>query len=275
MFKPIFRYRKLKKQLQAITRENWDGRLFAGEWDDWPLMREAMRAMESKIDLHSMEALKNKQAEYLALQNQINPHFLYNTLEAIRGDALYEGARGIAETTKALATFFRYTITEVGYEVTLEDELGNVENYFTIQRYRFDEKLQMVVDMPVEAAELLRARIPKLTLQPLVENAISHGLENKIGNGTVTVQIEASRNNLYISVRDDGIGIKEDRLRELNRRLDNSADEGKERFCKGSIALINVNSRIRLLYGSGYGLQIYSIPDMGTEVKVTLPLLRV
>lgn len=273
MRKYIARYRKLERQLEEITNETWDGKLYPEKWEDWPLMQQAMKAMESKIDVHSLGILKNKQAEYLALQNQINPHFLYNTLEAIRGDALCEGAKGIADITKALATFFRYTITEVGYEVTLEDELSNVENYFTIQQYRFGDKLRMQVVMP-EDDELLHARLPKLTLQPLVENAISHGLENKIGAGKLTVLVEYSENQLYITVKDDGVGIDEENLQKLNDRLRQPADqERRERFQKEGIALANVNSRIRLLYGSGYGLHIYSVLGIGTKVKVTLPLL--
>lgn len=104
MRKYIVRYRKLEKQLEEITKETWNGKLYAEEWNDWPLMQQAMWAMESKIDVQSLELLRNKQAEYLALQNQINPHFLYNTLEAIRGDALCEGAKGIADTTLLLKT---------------------------------------------------------------------------------------------------------------------------------------------------------------------------
>lgn len=270
----VGRQHKLKQQLEAIADEAWDGSLYAGEWEEWPLMQQAMRAIERKMDVKLLETLKNKQAEYLALQNQINPHFLYNTLEAIRGDALCEGAKGIADTTKALATFFRYTITEVGYEVTLEDELHNVENYFTIQQYRFGERLQMNIVMPEEDNQLMQARIPKLTLQPLVENAILHGLENKVGSGTVTLLIEASEHNLYITIKDNGIGIEEEQLRKLNARFNQVAGEQeREHFEQGSIALVNVNSRIRLLYGMEYGLHIYSVLGMGTKAKITLPML--
>lgn len=273
MIKYILRYRKLKRQLEKITNDTWDGRLYADQWEEWPLMRQAMEAMERKIDMHSLGILKNKQAEYLALQNQINPHFLYNILEAIRGDALCEGAQGIANTTKALATFFRYMITEVAYEVTLEDELNNIENYFTIQQYRFGDKLQMKIELPQES--LLQTPIPKLTLQPLVENAISHGLEEKIGQASLKIVVDHSEHFLFISIKDNGVGITEEKLRKLNNRFCRVEEsEGRERFENGSIALVNVNSRIRLLYGVDYGLHIYSVPGLGTEVKVTLPLLK-
>lgn len=272
MIQYIRRYRKLKQQLKAIAAENWDGRLDATEWNDWPLMQQAVAAMEQRFNVRSMELLKRKQAEYLALQNQINPHFLYNTLEAIRGDALCEGAKGIADTTKALATFFRYTITEVGYEVTLEDELNNIENYFLIQQYRFGDKMRMDIQIPKDNEELLHARIPKLTLQPLVENAVSHGLENKVGSGRLTVVVECSRTNLYLSIEDDGIGIEREQLEQINQRFRQGAAE-QERDERGGIALVNVNSRIQLLYGSEYGLHVYSVAGTGTKVRVTLPLL--
>lgn len=212
-----------------------------------------------------------KQAEYLALQNQINPHFLYNTLEAIRGDALSEGMRQIADTTKALSTFFRYTVTDVGNSVTLEDEISNVENYFTIQKYRFAEKLQMDITME---DDLSQAQMPKLTLQPIVENAVSHGLERKTGTGTVRITVEATERTLWITVEDDGVGIREEQLYKLNARLQGRKSYVEDsRPKKGGIALVNVNSRIKLLYGSDYGMQIYSSYQVGTKVEINLPLI--
>ena len=215
-----------------------------------------------------------KQAEYLALQNQINPHFLYNTLEAIRGDAICEGADEIANTTRALATFFRYTVTEVGYLVTLEDEINNVKNYFIIQQYRFGERLNLEIHLPPEESQLLQAQIPKLTLQPIVENAVSHGLEGKKGSGTVKISITWTKSNLLISIKDNGVGLDEKTLLLLNEKFQNHAmpvykdKESRE----GGIALANVNSRIRLLFGDDYGLHMYSVKGVGTEVKIIIPL---
>ena len=222
------------------------------------------------IDAHT--ALK--QAEYLALQNQINPHFLYNTLEAIRGDALCEGADEIANTTRALATFFRYTVTEVGYLVTLEDEINNIKNYFIIQQYRFGERLNLEIHLPTEELQLLQAQVPKLTLQPIVENAVSHGLEVQKGNGTVKISITWTKNNLLISIKDNGIGIDEKTLLCLNKKFQDPAipvSKGKKSR-EGGIALANVNSRIKLLFGADYGLHMYSVKGIGTDVKIIIPL---
>ena len=216
-----------------------------------------------------------QQARYLALQNQINPHFLYNVLESIRSDAIMAGVPEIGKIAEALAVFFRYTISKMESLTTLLEELANVENYFLIQKYRFDDKLELKIKLPPEDEEILKTRIPKLTLQPIVENAIKHGLEPKVSGGTVVIDIVRSDTILYLSVIDDGIGIEEARLGCLNEKLfrmdgdDGSANEDG----KGGIALINVNSRIRLLMGDEYGIHILSTPGIGTEVRLTLPYM--
>lgn len=217
--------------------------------------------------------MSNKQAEYLALQNQINPHFLYNTLEAIRGDALYEGMTSIAETTEALSSFFRYTITDVGNLVTLEDELENVENYFTIQHYRFGDKFQLKINYPENENNVHQLQLPKLTLQPIVENAIFHGLEGKFEGGSININIETTKKDLFISVVDDGLGISQDILDEINDSLERVAVSYVDKSRKGSggIALRNVSRRIKLLFGDEYGVHIYSTVGIGTDVRLTLP----
>ena len=216
-----------------------------------------------------------QQARYLALQNQINPHFLYNVLESIRSDAIMAGVPEIGKIAEALAVFFRYTTSKMENLSTLQEELTNVENYFLIQKYRFDDKLNLKIKLPENDKNILKTSIPKLTLQPIVENAIKHGLEPKVSGGTIVIDIEHSDTILYISVVDDGAGIEEDRLGRLNEKLsrmdagDGSANENG----KGGIALINVNSRIRLLMGDEYGIHIFSTPEIGTEVCLTFPYM--
>ncbi len=217
--------------------------------------------------------LSKKQAEYLALQNQINPHFLYNTLEAIRGDAIYAGVTSIAETTEALSSFFRYTITEVNTLVTLADELENAENYFKIQQYRFDDKIKMLIHYPDGEMNGHLYRLPKLTLQPIIENAVFHGLEGKTNGGYITIQIETTNKSLLIHISDNGLGIPEEKLNKLNESLEEAAipTTHDELRTKGGIALRNVSRRIKLLFGEDYGIHIYSIVGLGTDVHITLP----
>ncbi|MFV0364095.1 MAG: sensor histidine kinase [Suipraeoptans sp.] len=247
--------------------------LFNLDYQMFPEMKEVMTRFGNMIDKQSSIKLSTKQAEYLALQNQINPHFLYNTLEAIRGEALSVGQEDIADITQALAKFFRYTISDVGHLVTLEDELDNAENYFKIQEYRFGTKIKMNVELPKEDA--LGFQLPKLTLQPIIENAIFHGLEKSSGKGSVNILVELTKDKLFIQVSDDGGGIPEDELEVLNNKLERvSASYVNEKKGRGGIALLNVCRRIKLLFGEEYGISVYSLYSVGTDVRIVMPLLR-
>jgi two-component system sensor histidine kinase YesM len=226
----------------------------------------------------SMNAIKltSTHAEYRALQNQINPHFLYNTLEAIRSDAICEGSDNIANITEALATFFRYTISNVNSMVTLEAEINNSENYFAIQNFRFGDKINLKINLDDEDISILEYEIPKLTLQPIIENAIIHGLEHKVGRGTIEIDITTTEDRLIIKITDDGVGMDENVLGSINERLHEISGQKlkQNNSQKGGIALINVNNRIKLQFGEKYGLRIYSIKDFGTSVEVTLPQIK-
>lgn len=236
--------------------------------------------LNEMIDKNNLINVSKKQAEYLALQNQINPHFLYNTLEGIRSEALLAGLDSVAEMTEALGTFFRYTISQVEHLVTLEDELANVENYYYIQQFRFGDKLALRIeyepDDEFNELDILQYRLPKLTLQPIVENSIYHGIERKIGKGNLMLRIGISNERLRIRISDDGMGMKEDTLKLLNEKLrrltldDVEVDSGK----KGGIALVNVNNRIKLLFGEEFGITFYSREGVGTDVLVVLPLIQ-
>ncbi|MDO4269854.1 MAG: sensor histidine kinase [Eubacteriales bacterium] len=260
LWNALRRYRN-DKNLEAVLRKDWSRE---------PELSAFFADIETRLHGKEIAKLQQKQAEYLALQNQINPHFLYNALEAIRSDALLADCAEIAETTEALATFFRYTISNLQEYVTFSDELDNAENYFTVQRCRFGDKLSMELELSDEA--LLEARMPKLILQPLVENAVSHGLEGKLEHGTVRILVESSENTLFLRVRDDGVGMPEEQVARLNEAF--AADDGPTGVhLRDGIALRNVNSRIRLMFGEDYGLRIFSASGVGTECRVTLPLL--
>lgn len=236
-----------------------------------------MKRFSEMLDTQKLINVSKKEAEYLALQNQINPHFLYNTLEGIRSEALMVGADSIAEMTEALATFFRYTISQTGNLVSLEKELENIENYYYIQQFRFGDKLELSIeydsDEDMDESEILDFKLPKLTLQPIVENAIYHGIENKIGKGYLNLRIRATREHLIIRVSDDGMGIDEEQLVELNRQLKSLSIDAANDRKKGGIAIQNVNNRIKLLFGEQYGICIYSQKNVGTDVEITLPVV--
>ena len=201
------RYRR-ERDLEAVLQMDWHRDLDLSAF---------FTDVEERLHGEEITRLRQKQAEYLALQNQINPHFLYNALEAIRTDALLANCPDIAETTEALATFFRYTISNVQEYVTFSDELDNAENYFTIQRCRFGDKISL--ELELENERLLEVRMPKLILQPLVENAVSHGLEGKLGHGTVRIIVENSDRTFFLRVRDDGVGMPDEQVERLNAQF--------------------------------------------------------
>lgn len=229
------------------------------------------KAMEL-LDTGKLLKVSKKQAQYLALQNQINPHFLYNTLEGIRSEAVIAGLEVVADMTEALAKFFRYTISKVENLVTLADEIDNIRTYFSIQQFRFGERLHLHIEYPEDEADILQCYLPKLTLQPIVENAIIHGLEQKVEDGELRIIISRTSKRLMIQVSDNGIGIEKETLLRMQKALVKTSYAYIDGRSEGGIALLNVNNRIRLLFGEEYGLVINSVKHCGTDVIVTLPV---
>lgn len=228
------------------------------------LQENIKRIEESK----TKEIYLRKQAELSALQSQINPHFLYNTLETIRGLAMFYGIDDIADMTKALADLFRYSINRHGVIVPLEEELKSVRNYFLIQKKRFNSKFSLIENIDEDA---LRCLIPKLLLQPIVENCVHHGLEIKSEKGKVIIEACLTEKEILINIKDDGVGINQSKLEELQKHLKDSDGEKLEENNKAHIGLFNVNARIQLSYGPDYGLTIQSMEGIGTSVEIVLP----
>lgn len=236
------------------------------------LLEELRLSMERE---HGSELLR-QQSKYAELQNQINPHFLYNTLETIRGQAVIDDNYKIADMTEALAKYFRYNISKDNDTVTIEQELENIRNYIQIQQYRFQDRFVFRIYPHADYEEYAGCLIPKMTLQPIVENAIFHGMEEKLEMGHIGIHIEPLKEQLVILVADDGVGMDEETLWELNRRLKSAEGMSSipEKSGHNGIAMQNVNSRLRLLYGTDYGIRVSSTKDLGTEVEITLPKVR-
>lgn len=211
-------------------------------------------------------------SRYMALQQQINPHFLYNTLDALRSDMLIAGNDEIAETIEALSRYFSYVVSNMDQLANVYEELGNIRDYFHIQEYRFGERVHLCIINDLVEEDVHDLVLPRMTLQPLVENAITHGLELSEENGTVTIHLEETETSLIIHVMDDGIGMDTAMLNRLNEYLNHpSKIETESRKKRGGIALGNVNSRIKLLFGEAYGLRVQSSPGAGTDISVFLP----
>lgn len=215
------------------------------------------------------ELLETKM-QFAQLQNQINPHFLYNTLENIRARAILDDNTVIADMTEALSRFFRYNISKRSDVVKLSDELDNIRTYVQIQQYRFSNKFDFQIFIHDEDREVMHAMIPKMTLQPIVENAIFHGMENKIGKGHIEIHIESDETHVYVIVEDDGAGMTEDKLDSLMKKLSISNAEAAGKSSHG-IAMININRRLRLFFGEEYGITVSSTEGVGTEVELRLP----
>lgn len=225
----------------------------------------------------SAETLTAK-AKLFALQNQINPHFLYNTFETIRSIALDEDRHDIAEMTEALAALFRYNISRPGEMATLSEEIENSKNYLLIQQYRFPGKFAVEWQF-MDCKDIMDYKLPVLTIQPLLENAIHHGIEPLMDTGRIVVRIWTTETKLIIAVEDNGIGIDSTQLDMLRAKLDRSffdEDSSKLSATKAKrggngIALANVHQRIQLYFGEDYGLEIYSTRDVGTSIHITVP----
>lgn len=236
-----------------------------------------LNKLKSTLENEYTNQLLKTEAEIHALQSQINPHFLYNTLETIRSQAVQKKVPEIAAMTEALATLFRYSISRPSDLSTLGEELANVESYFLIQQYRFRGRFKIIKKLDNEDANLLNYKVPVLTIQPIVENAIHHGLETKLDEGTVTIRAYSTQNRLIISVTDDGVGMTSDKLDKIVNALNNSDSAvSNERYSRrtgknSGIALINVHKRIRFYFGPEYGMYITSTKNVGTSVEIQLP----
>jgi two-component system sensor histidine kinase YesM len=196
------------------------------------------------------------------LASQINPHFLYNTLETIRMKARCNGEIEIEELVKMLAKIMRRNIQVGDKLVTLKSELELVEYYLKIQQYRFGERINYEIDI---RCNIEYQKIMPLIIQPVVENAFVHGLETKEGEGKIRIIVE-KKDHLVIQVIDDGIGMSQEKLEEIKENLNDF-----RKLNRSNIGLNNVNQRINLLYGAGYGLEVDSEENKGTKVTIVLP----
>lgn len=215
--------------------------------------------IQDLVERELKSKIREKEAQLMSLHSQINPHFLYNTLDAIRWMAVKEKQKDIAVQIEALSNLFRHALNEGKEMTTVGEEIRNLQDYIVIQKNRFGEKL----DISIHAEEELYSHaILNLILQPLVENAMIHGLEKKIGPGKIWVVIEKKNNHIFIMVRDNGLGTEEE---VIWNKLSNQ-NEHHDIF-----ALDNVNQRIKYKYGSEYGIWFHSQIGVGTVVEIEIP----
>lgn len=260
----ISKMRDIQKGKTDIVIENNDRDEIGVLFNDFNFMVQRLSAL---IEEQYKMGQELKSAELKALQSQINPHFLYNTLDMINWMSQKNLIAEINSVVNALANFYKLTLNRGKDIVTIREELMHLSYYVQIQNFRFRNAITIKIDVEEEIMDYL---IPKITLQPIVENSIQHGiLKKKDKKGTIIVEgrLEKSKGSVLLSVKDDGVGIPDDRLANIMA--------GEILDSEGShYGLRNINQRIELLYGKEYGLIFESIPGIGTTVDVHLPALR-
>lgn len=219
------------------------------------------------IEKEYNENLLRKEAELNLLQAQINPHFLYNTLGSIKNLAKTEGAGKTSEMIQSLSRIFRYNLGKIGSVVTIKDEIDHIKNYLFIQKYRFQDKIEVVFDIQEGT---LNESILIMTLQPIVENAIVHGLEPKIGSGRIEIKVRHAGEYTKIYVVDDGVGMSPHLIQELNNSFEHN-NQFVDNNSSGKIGIFNVNSRIKYRFGKQYGVKISGNSGSGITVELLLP----
>lgn len=224
---------------------------------------------EAKIkeqELHNQQ----QQMELKLLANQINPHFLYNTLETIRMKAFAEGNRDVATAIKLLGKSMRYVLNNTKTTATtLDKEIDYIRTYLSIQQIRFGSRLGYTIRID-DNLQLSNYQVLPLLIQPIVENAFSHGLRDAEYDGHIIIKISRSGNDTLITdVFDNGVGMDQKQLNHVIEHLDIPQLESDH-----GVGLYNINNRVHLFYGAEYGLAIKSRPGMGTLVTLTIPLIN-
>ncbi|MBT2654693.1 sensor histidine kinase [Bacillus sp. ISL-18] len=264
--KPIIH---LVDAMQKVEENNFDIRIETERSDEIGLLEKRFTSMvyqiNELIEKEYKSEIATKEAQFKALQAQINPHFLYNTLQLVGGMAVAHNAERIYRVISALSDMFRYITGKQGDMVLIEDEIEHIKNYLYIQNQRFDGKIE--TDIYIEEGTE-RYEIPMLTIQPLVENAFNHGFEPKVGLWKLTVEVQQVFDDIEITIKDNGVGIPEEKLRTLISQIN---DISQPLNTKGSIGIKNVAARIGLYFGKEYGLDISSGVGHGTQIVITIP----
>lgn len=258
---------KISASMKEIERENYSIVISVDSNDEIGLLAKRFNRMAQKLDqliklVYSFE-IKQSDAQLQFLRSQINPHFLYNTLDTIYWKARLENGNGeVAGMIRALAEYFRKSIKRVNNTVSVREELDLINNYVYIQKKRFEDKIYFSITVD---EGLMECKTIDFVLQPLVENAIIHGIDDNGGIGSVDISIKAHDDKLIMEVADDGCGIDPELVTRLMETPDKENNKG--------LAIKNINDRIKLLYGEGYGLFFAPKEDGGTIVRAVQPLI--
>ena len=263
-------FKELSQVTDEIAKGNLSVRANVNTGVEATALSNSMNTMIDKInellEQVTTEQIRLRKAEFELLQAQINPHFLYNTLDAIIWLAEAGEQKRVVGMVRNLSDFFRTSLNQGKDINSIKEEMLHVKSYLEIQHVRYQDILSYDIEVP-EALYIYS--IPKITIQPIVENALYHGIKNKRGMGHISIRGEAGEKDFTITVTDDGIGIDETRLRQVQSGIQNKVLTGKDFY-----GLYNVCERIRLNFGEEYGIFIESVYGEGTSVRVILPYVE-
>lgn len=261
--------RKLIKQMTVVESGNLDAKLLVESNDEMGRLGHGFNRMIERLQAYIDEAyvaeIKQKQTELNALKSQIRPHYLYNTLEVIRMNAVDKDVDEVADMILSLSNQLKYVLDYGEDRVSIRSELEHLKDYFYIMSVRYENRFELKCDISPDID--LEWSILKLSLQPIVENAVQHGLRTK-GKGTVEITMERREEHLAITVYDNGKGMNEATLNRLNTVLDDPKAPSK------NIGLKNVHERMKSVFGESYGLSISSREHIGTSVLLLFPVLN-
>ena len=259
--------RKLSEVTDQVAKGDLTVRSDVRSGAEVSVLSDSLNTMIDKID-ELLEQVKKEQirlrkAEFELLQSQINPHFLYNTLDAIVWLAEAGEQKKVVSMVGSLSDFFRTSLNQGKDIITIKEELQHSRSYLEIQQMRYQDILNYEIHVP---EELHRYLIPKITIQPLVENALYHGIKNKRGLGRIVISGRKEEDFLILQIEDNGIGMRKERLDQVKEGMNQKIPTEKDIY-----GLYNVNERIRLNFGEKYGLSIESTYGEGTVVSIILP----
>ena len=258
---------ELVEVTQQVSQGNLQVRSHVNTGVEAKQLSESLNTMIDKINALleqvKKEQIRIRKAEFELLQAQINPHFLYNTLDTIIWLAESDEQKQVVHMVESLSDFFRTSLNQGKDIISIKEEIQHVRSYLEIQQMRYQDILEYEIDVP---EEFYQNTIPKITVQPLVENALYHGIKNKRGKGKITVRGYREDSFFILEVQDNGIGMQPERLEQVRNALVH------KQFVESKVyGLYNVNERIRLNCGEEYGLRISSTYQEGTTVKIFLP----
>lgn len=267
--------RNLKEAMESVQQGNLDTRVEIRSNDEIGYLAQGLNNMAEKLQSHIQKVyiaeIHQREAEIEALKTQIQPHYLYNTLDVIRMTAITKDDQETAEMIDGLSGQLKYLMGSARDMVTLKDELDSVRNYFKIIHIRYENRFSLEIDME---EELLNLNVPQLILQPVVENAVKYGLRSKEGDGVVAVRGKIEEGELELSVMDNGVGMTSQRLAYVQELLNSEETVNHPKSKRASIGLKNVYDRIKLIFGEEYSIEISSFQEIGTIVKYKLPVVR-